>query len=188
MYSTSEELARKAYNQINGKASSNIFTQGISGFLGFPFTLIIDVAVIGTHYVPMFNNIRSIYNRSPVTDNVVAPMLTNISSEILFDIVADKVLGNVPIIGIYFNAICAKTMTWRLGILFSMLASRGESIKPESIRDAMIVIRQVFPQKSSFSFKQPSLDEFVKIVSSVYENSQQEYESKIHRAMDIFNQ
>ena len=47
---TSPALAQKSYEIINSKASSNIAIQGLSGILGFPFTLLADGAVIFTHY------------------------------------------------------------------------------------------------------------------------------------------
>lgn len=122
MHNTDEALAKKAYELINEKASSNILIQGLTGLMGFPFTLIADGAVIFTHYGTLLNEIRSMYGRSPVSEAVVGTIVKGISSELLFDVVADKVLGQVPLIGIYFNAICAKTMTWRLGILFTMLS------------------------------------------------------------------
>ena len=59
MSNTSPALARRSYEIINEKASSNIVIQGLSGVLGFPFTLLADGAVIFTHYGTMLNEIRS---------------------------------------------------------------------------------------------------------------------------------
>lgn len=58
MIALKELLARKAYEIINAKAASNITIQGLSGVLGFPFTVIADGAVIFTHYGTMLNEIR----------------------------------------------------------------------------------------------------------------------------------
>ena len=98
MSNTSPALARRAYEIINQKASSNIAIQGLSGILGFPFTLLADGAVIFTHYGTMLNEIRSLYGRTPVSESVVTTIVKGISSELIFDVVADKVLGNVPLI------------------------------------------------------------------------------------------
>lgn len=181
------DLASRVYYEIQDKANSNVMIQGISGFFGFPITIMADVGVIGTHYIPLFNNIRCIYNRYPVGQEVVTPLISNIGQEVLFDLVTDKVLGNIPVVGVYFNAICAKTMTWRLGILFAMLASRGETVDTEFVKNAMILIRQVFPQNDSFKFSQPDFNTFVKLISSIYENSFDEYNNKIIKALDAFN-
>ena len=60
-------LAKKAYEIINEKAGSNIVIQGLSGIMGFPFTLLADGAVIFTHYGAVLNEIRSLYGRTPVS-------------------------------------------------------------------------------------------------------------------------
>lgn len=180
-------LSRKAYDIIEGKANSNSLIQGVSGVLGFPFTLMADGAVIFTHYGTMLNEIRRLYNRSTLNEEVIITIIKGIKEEILFDIVADKVLGQIPLVGIYFNAICAKAMTWRLGILFSMLSSRGEAINEQKVREATKLVRMLFPQNDSFKFKQPSYPTFEKLVVSVYENAEDEYNNKIGRALDAFN-
>jgi len=187
MQATNEVLAKKAYELINEKASSNILVQGLSGIMGFPFTLIADGAVIFTHYGTMLNEIRSLYNRTPVSEAVVSAIIKGISNELLFDVVADKVLGQVPLIGIYFNAICAKTMTWRLGILFTMLSARGEAIDDNTVADTTKLIRLVFPQTDAFSFKQPTYNTFLKMIASVAGNSMEQFNNKITKALEAFD-
>lgn len=181
-------LARKAYEIINSKASSNVAIQGLSGVLGFPFTLLADGAVIFTHYGAMLNEIRSLYGRTPVSESVVTTIVKGISSELIFDIVADKFLGNVPLVGIYFNAICAKTMTWRLGILFTMLSARGEAIDDYVVADTSKLIRMVFPQTDAFKFQQPTYPTFEKLIISVAENSMEQFNQKIRKALEVFEE
>lgn len=187
MSNTSPALAQKSYEIINSKASSNIAIQGLSGILGFPFTLLADGAVIFTHYGTMLNEIRSLYGRTPVSEAVVTTIVKGISSELIFDVVADKVLGNVPLIGVYFNAICAKTMTWRLGILFTMLSARGEAIDDATVQDTTKLIRMVFPQTDAFKFQQPTYPTFEKLVTSVTGNSMEQFNRKISKALDAFD-
>lgn len=187
MSNTSPALAQKSYEIINSKASSNIAIQGLSGILGFPFTLLADGAVIFTHYGTMLNEIRSLYGRTPVSESVVTTIVKGISSELIFDVVADKVLGNVPLIGVYFNAICAKTMTWRLGILFTMLSARGEAIDDATVQDTTKLIRMVFPQTDAFKFQQPTYPTFEKLVTSVTGNSMEQFNRKISKALDAFD-
>lgn len=187
MSNTSPALARRSYEIINSKASSNIAIQGLSGVLGFPFTLLADGAVIFTHYGTMLNEIRSLYGRMPVSESVVSSIVKGISNELIFDVVADKVLGNVPLIGVYFNAICAKTMTWRLGILFTMLSARGEAIDDSTVADTTRLIRNVFPQTDAFKFQQPTFQTFEKLVTSVTGNSMEQFNRKISKALDAFD-
>lgn len=187
MSNTSPALAKKSYEIINEKASSNIVIQGLSGVLGFPFTLLADGAVIFTHYGTMLNEIRSLYGRMPVSESVVSTIVKGISSELIFDVVADKVLGNVPLVGIYFNAICAKTMTWRLGILFTMLSARGEAVDDTTVADTTRLIRNVFPQTDAFKFQQPTYPTFEKLVVSVSGNSMEQFNRKVERALSAFD-
>lgn len=135
----------------------------------------------------VLNEIRSLYGRTPVNESVVTSIVKGISSELIFDIVADKFLGQVPLIGIYFNAICAKTMTWRLGILFTMLSARGEAIDDNAVQDTTRLIRSVFPQTDAFKFQQPTYPTFEKLIVSVSNNSMKQFNQKITKALDVFN-
>ena len=148
METDKKEIARQAYDIIRTSADSNIMMQGISGIFGFPWNLAADGASVFTHYIPMLSKIRTLYSRSQLTDNTLKPLITGIMSEILFDLLIDKGLGSIPIIGVYFNIICAKAMTWRLGILFSMLSARGEVIDRDGIAGAVKVIRLMLDRKS----------------------------------------
>ena len=174
----------QVYTLIQSKASSNELMQGISGLLGFPFTLIVDAGVIFTHYGPMLNQIRTIYGRKPLSSEVIKPILDGCKSEILADIIVDKIVGNIPIIGIGANIMCAKTMTWRLGILFGMLAARGEDFNSENARNAMIAIRSLFPQKSMITFTAPSINVVKKLLSKVEDCSMEDFDTKMDRILD----
>lgn len=103
--------AKRVYSLIQDKASSNKLMQGISGVLGFPFTLIADAGVIFTHHRFMLNDIRRIYGRNCLASEVISPIVEGCKSEILADIIFDKLIGQIPIIGIGANVVCAKTMT-----------------------------------------------------------------------------
>ena len=102
-----------------------------------------------------------------------------------FDIAFDKVLGNVPIIGIYFNAICAKQMAWRLGTLFAFMSARGSDIPADKVSEAMALIRHMFPQKDMFTFTTPNRHNFIKLVESVQGNSIQQFEKKVSNALEL---
>lgn len=176
--------AKKVYELIQSKATSNQAMQGISGLFGFPFTLIADAGVIFTHYGPMLNDIRAIYGRSGISSEVIGPIISGCKSEILADIVLDKVVGQIPVIGIGANIMCAKTMTWRLGLLFAMLSSRGEEISVASTTNAMRLIREMFPQSNMFKFKTPSITIVEKLLDSVEDESIESFDSKVERILD----
>lgn len=164
-------LEDKIYNLINGKATTNIAIQGASGLLGWPWTTAADVGVVFTHYGPMLNEIRVLYGRSPVSVDAVAPIIQGCMSELLTDLILDKVVGQIPIIGFGANIICAKAMTWRLGILFAMLSSRGESIDINNVKKATKLIREVFPQQSSLRFEKPSRNDVHVLLKKVANES-----------------
>ncbi len=174
---TSKEA--RIYDIIDKKAGSNIAMQGLSGVLGFPFTLVADVGVFFTHYGPMLNEIRAVYGRKPMSKDVFAPVIKGCSSEIMTDMVVDKVLGNIPLIGLPANMICAKAMTWRLGIMFGMLAARGEEINTQSVADTTRLIRELFPQKNTFQFKKPSVTIVEKLLNTMEGETVQDYDQKV---------
>lgn len=162
-----KRFAASVYRIIEEKADSNSLIQGLTGIVGFPLTLIADGAVVFTHYGAMINEIRGLCGFAPVTVDILEPIVKSISGEILFDLVTDKVLGQIPVIGIYFNAICAKTMTWRLGILFAMLAGRGEGMEESDMKEIARRIRSVFPQSDAMRFKQPDYPAFERLIVGV---------------------
>lgn len=73
-------------------------------------------------YTLWFNDERDLrcYGRSKMDIVAATPILKSITTELFGDIVIDKVIGNLPLIGIPANIIAAKAMTWRLGILFGI--------------------------------------------------------------------
>ncbi len=179
-----EKSERQVYDLIQRKASSNEFVQGVSGLLGFPFTLMADAGVIFTHYGAMLNTIRTIYRRNPVSVEVIQPIVEGCKSELLTDVLVDKLIGQIPIIGIAANIMCAKTMTWRLGLLFGMLAARGEEISAESAKNAMKAIRSLFPQKSMITFSVPSISTVEKLLTGVEDCSDVDFNAKVDRILD----
>lgn len=179
-----EKKERQVYDLIQSKASSNEFVQGVSGVLGFPFTIIADAGVVFTHYGTMLNTIRTIYGRSTVSTEVVKPIIEGCKTEILADILVDKLIGQIPVVGIAANVMCAKTMTWRLGILFGMLAARGADISADSAKSAMKAIRSLFPQKSMITFSTPSIDTVEKLLTKFEDCSDEVFNEKVNRILD----
>ncbi len=157
-------FAAKTYRIIDGKANSNSLIQGIIGLGGFPYTLLTDGAVVFTHYSPMLNEIRALMNLGPITKEMFKPIFLSVSDEILSDILFGKVLAQIPLIGVYFNALCAKTMTWRLGMLYSALTLHGEDIGDEKTKKFARRIRETFPQKDVKKFIEPDYDKFQQLL------------------------
>ncbi len=174
----------RVYEIIEKKAGNNTAMQGLSGLLGFPWTTIADVGVIFTHYGPMLNEIRRVYGRKELNKEIFAPVIKGCSREIVADLVLDKIVGQIPVIGIYSNMICAKAMTWRLGILFGMLSARGEDISEESVVLCSRLIRELFPQTDSVLFKKPSVTVVERLLSNVEGNSQTNFEGKVLALLD----
>ena len=173
------------YDIIGRTASSNILLQGLSGIAGFPFTLFADIGVVFTHYGPMFNEIREVYGHPPVSADTVKAFVMGCKEEILTDLVVDKVIGNIPLIGIPANIIAAKSMTWRIGIVIGMLSARGEEINASNVKNATILVRQAFPQRNSLVFKKPSREIVVKLLNVVEGLSVEDVDSKL---LNILNQ
>ncbi|MDR1215409.1 MAG: hypothetical protein LBK25_01880 [Treponema sp.] len=180
---TTKQLARSAYAIIRDTAGSNSFIQALTGFAGFPFNLIVDGVVLFTHYGAMINKIRLVYNQDPVTQDEMSAVIKQISKEILFDIIIDKALGSIPIIGIYPNMICAKYMTWRVGILFTMLSSRGGDISKVDAEKTIKLIRMVFPQSEALKFTTPDYKSYEKLVISVTGASIPDFDEKVNKAL-----
>lgn len=174
----------KSYSIIEQKAGSNLAMQGVSGLLGFPFTIIADVGAIFTHYGPMINEIRKIYALTEIDATALRPILEGCSEEILSDLLIDKIGGQIPIIGIPFNMMCAKAMTWRLGILFTMLSARGQEINVTNVKNATILIRKLFPQKKTFAFAKPSIVVFERLVNALEAESIEDFDNKVLKILD----
>ena len=174
----------RVYDIINRKAGSNIFMQGLTGWMGFPFTLFADAAVFFTHYGPMLNDIRAVYGRKPVSSEYITPIIKGCKDEVISDIIIDKVIGNIPIIGLPANMIAAKAMTWRMGILFGMLAARGEEINQQNVENAIVLIRSIFPQRDSYFYRKPSVENVEKLIRSVEGDTFDTFNLKVSRILD----
>lgn len=174
----------KVYDIINSKAGSNIAMQGISGLMGFPFTAIMDVAVFFTHYGPMLNDIREVYGRTPINKDDLSHVIKGCKQELLTDMVLDKFIGNIPLFGLPANMICAKAMTWRLGLLFAMLSARGEEINQDSVLLAVRLLRALFPQTDSLLFKKPSALTVEKLLTGLADTSVETFDAKVIRVLD----
>ncbi len=186
-FNISEESAfDMAYKAIKSKANSNAFIQGVSGIAGFPSTLVVDGIVIFTHYEPLINDIRKLYGRSQIPAKSLSPLMSGIVKELLLDVAVDKVLGNVPVAGVYFNAVSAKALTWRLGMLVTVISSRGEEFSKENISSVIKLIRYITPINELLKLKKPDYDVFKRIATSVKDMKMSDFDSKVKTALGAF--
>ena len=126
----------------------------------------------------MLNEIRRIYGCSSLSTDVIAPIINGCKSEILADVIVDKLIGQIPVLGIGANIMCAKAMTWRLGLLFAMLSARGEDISTANVVDCTRLIRKMFPQTNMFKFKTPSISVVEKLLDSAEDADPFEFDAK----------
>lgn len=177
---------KSSYDLIEKRAHINAGAQALSGFFGVFTTLAVDAAVIPLIYIPMWNDIRTLFNQPPIHQDQATQILASLVPEILSDIVFDKIMGNVPIVGSYFNAVCAKQMTWRLGMLFSMLAARGQEVQHIECTRVMTLIRQLFPQRDMFTFSNPEYAKFTTLMTTVEGCTTDQFNRKIEKALAAF--
>lgn len=182
MMTTSREI--RVYDIIDNKAASNIAMQGLSGVLGFPFTLVADVTVFFSHYGPMLNEIREVYGLHPVQESALGAIIKGCKNEVLADLAIDKIIGQIPIIGIAANMVCAKAMTWRLGILFGMLSARGDEINTDNAKAAIRMIRQAFPQSNLATFTKPTVAVVEKLLKTVEGDSVESFNNRMIAILD----
>lgn len=180
------QKAIQCYELIDDGASINSLAQGASGFFGFLTATAMDIAAIGL-YVRLWNSIREIYGLPEVDFDDGVSVIKNIVGELISDLVLDKFMGNIPIAGIYFNAICAKQLTWRLGMLFTMLSENGSHVDDIDCKNMVRVIRQLFPQSDMFTFKTPEKQKFLQLVNGTTGLSAKELNEKIDAALAIFD-
>jgi hypothetical protein len=176
----------KSYGVIEDKAFGNMLVQGVSGLFGGVIPLLVDAATLYTHYYKMIEAIAGNFERKRLASSIdLGELLKKIAPQIVGDLIVDKGLGLIPIWGAIPNVICAKAMTWRIGILFSMFASRGETVDADCIDETMSLIKKQFPQSGRLRFNQPDKATFAKLVRSVCEKTPAEYKSEVKRMLAL---
>jgi hypothetical protein len=181
------EKADLSYTIIQSKALGNMALQGAGGIFGTWVSLSIDAITLFTHYGDMVNKIRHIYGRAPVVMEDLKPVLGSLTKELIFDVIVDKGLGLIPIFGIGPNVICANAMTWRIGIVFTMLTSRGDDFCEDTISNCVELSRKVYPQEDAIRLKKPSKEVFFSLVKSVEDVTHEEFKDKIGSAISMFD-
>jgi hypothetical protein len=178
----------KAYNLIEKTANTNSFIQGAGGIIGTLATGAADIYALKI-YSDLWDEIRHIYGYGEFKSGAVATLLPKLGKEIISDIAFDKVLGYIPIIGVFTNAMCAKTMTWRLGILFAFLSSRGDSLpQDEYIINAVKLIREIYPQEDMFTFSTPEKESVLNLLRGIEKKPKPVFGDKVTKALAVLSE
>lgn len=183
---TEEKVFDLVYKNVGKIANSNALMQSFSGVVGGPATLAVDALAIFTHYEPMINEIRALYGREPLSIKDFFPVASSMLKEIVVDLAVDKVIGSVPVAGIYFNAVSAKALTWRLGMIIAIVSARGSEINRSSFSDVVKLVRNLTPQSDMFKFTKPDYETFKKITLSVNGDSLDAFSDKVQTALQAF--
>lgn len=163
-----EERASRVYERTRRLANGNAWVQGLSGVFGMGANWVVDVAVI-PYYAELWNDIRKIYGRGEITLTAATAFLKPNLGFLVQDLVWDKLVGSIPIVGIPFNIAFAKALTWRLGAWFGLLSALGDDGNPDEMvtRSSMQLTREIFPSTGSvFSFEAPKKDVFVAFIAA----------------------
>jgi hypothetical protein len=179
------ERAVRVYEKTRTLATGNAIAQGASGIVGGGVNLLVDAAAI-PFYVDLWNGIRRIYGRGEITLPAAQEYLKPNLAFLVQDVVWDKAIGSIPIIGIPFNIAFGKALTWRLGAWFGMLAALGAESgnDAELARSTLALVKQVFPADGSvFSFSAPDQEVFVAFISSVDGLSEDEGRERTEAAL-----
>ncbi|WP_448625124.1 hypothetical protein [Geodermatophilus sp. URMC 64] len=177
--------AQQVYDRTGSLATGNLIAQGASGFFGFAANLLVDAAAV-PFYAQLWNEIRGIYGKGEITAEAVKAYLKPNLGFLAQDLLWDKVVGSIPIIGVPFNIVFAKALTWRLGAWFGLLSAIADDDSEALTRDTLRLTREVFPSsRSVFDFAAPDrdVDVFVSFIASVDGLTTDEVRSRTERAL-----
>lgn len=179
------DRATRVYARTRSLANGNALAQGASGLFGGGVNLLVDAAAI-PFYVDLWNDVRRIYGRGEITLQAAQEYLRPNTAFLVQDLVWDKAIGSIPIIGIPFNIAFGKALTWRLGAWFGMLAALGAdgAGDPELAQSTLALVKQVFPADGGvFSWSAPDEEVFVAFISSVDGLSEDEARDRTEAAL-----
>lgn len=184
--------AEEVYRITKNAANTNSFIQGGSGFFGMGWNLAADAVVLPL-YVGMWNQIRDIYGQGSISvDDGVTFVRVNVPY-LINDLIVDKALGTIPIVGIPLNYTYARALTWRLGIFFGLMAAIGAGHEDTTIaRTAAEAIEKLFPfgelglwKTVTFQHQSPDRETFVHLLARYYYMSPEQAQDRLQQALDI---
>jgi hypothetical protein len=180
--------AEQVYERTRSLATGNQVAQGASGLFGFAANLVVDAAAI-PFYADLWNQVRDIYGKGSITVDAARAYLKPNLGFLAQDLLWDKIVGSIPIIGVPFNIAFAKALTWRLGAWFGFLSAiDGEEDDAALTEATMELTRKVFPSSSSvFDFAAPDRDVFVSFIASVDGVPAADVHERTKRALDVLH-
>ncbi|NYJ06581.1 hypothetical protein [Petropleomorpha daqingensis] len=166
-------------------ATGNLIAQGASGLFGFAANLFVDVAAI-PFYAQLWSEVRGIYGKGEITQGAAKAYLKPNVGFLVQDLVWDKIVGSIPIIGVPFNVVFAKALSWRLRAWFGFLSAIDGEDDDQALTEAtMQLVREVFPDnRSIFDFAAPDRDVFVEFIASVDGLTTDEVHDRTKAAVD----
>ena len=174
------------YERTRRLATGNAWVQGLSGMFGGGTNLLVDAAAV-PFYADLWTDIRAVYGRGRITGKAATEYLKPNLPFLAQDLLWDKVVGSIPVIGIPFNIAFGKALTWRLGAWFGLLsAAGGDGEHSEAVTRASIeLVRQIFPSVGDvFSFAAPDREVFIAFISSVDGLSPGDFATRTQAAID----
>src|SRR3954462_6251802 len=131
-------------------ATGNLIAQGASGFFGFAANLFVDAAAV-PFYAQLWNEVRGIYGKGEITAEATRAYLKPNLGFLAQDLLWDKIVGSIPIIGVPFNIAFAKALTWRLGAWFGFLSAIDGEDDVEAPRPRWSWSARSFPPRAACS-------------------------------------
>jgi hypothetical protein len=178
--------AQQVYDRTSRLATGNVVAQGASGFFGFAANLLVDAAAI-PFYAQLWSEIRGIYGKGEITAEAAKAYLKPNIGFLAQDLIWDKIVGSIPIIGVPFNIVFAKALTWRLGAWFGFLSAiDGEEDDAALTETTLRLVREIFPSsRSTFDFTAPDRDVFVEFIASIDGLTTDEVHDRTKAALDV---
>jgi len=176
------------YQKTEALANGNAVVQGASAIVGFGMNLVVDIGAI-PFYIDLWNRIRKIYGRGDITAFAAKEYLKNNVGFLAQDLLWDKAIGSIPLIGIPFNIAFAKALTWRLGAWFGLISALGEDSEQDEIiiRATMELTREIFPSIGTvFSFRAPDRQVFISFIASMDGLNKEEAQKRTREALNAF--
>ncbi|MFF8942480.1 hypothetical protein ACF1A5_09420 [Streptomyces sp. NPDC014864] len=182
-----EDRAARVYGLTGDLALSNMWWQGLSAVVGFGVPILVDGAAL-VAYSDLWSDVRTIYGKGRISAHAAKEYLKPNLGFLVQDFLWDKVIGQIPLIGIPFNVAFAKATTWRLGAWFGALAALGdgddEATNGQVVGASMDLIKRLFPSTGSvFDFKSPDRETFIALIASLDGLSAKTAEDRFNNAL-----
>ena len=193
MHNEKQQRAEQVYSITKTLANKSGYIQAVSAIWGGGVNLIVDGAIT-LLYRDMWNDIRAVYGRGKITLDAVKAFIKANWEFLLTDLIVDKGLGSIPIIGMPFNYTFAKELAFRLGAWMGAISVIGEDIPSHGLsRTMMQLVKTVFPREerftiwhaATFRYTPPNKARFIAFISSMETIPPDDAEARVEEALNI---